>query len=165
MHIAEKNRVRSMKEHYKSLDDPSCILASFDSEQVLCVPKTQRCEIFYRRRLAVYNFTVYNIKTKHCHSYVWHDCIAKRGSNEIASCVYKFLREVDWEGIKSVHLFCDFCSGQNRNTIIPAMILLFLSESRSVESVTVNYFEPHHGQNEGDSIHSCVERAMKKKPN
>ena len=42
------------------------------------------------------------------------------------------------------------------------MILLFLSESRSVESVTVNYFEPHHGQNEGDSIHSYVERAMKK---
>ncbi|KAK6179756.1 hypothetical protein SNE40_012043 [Patella caerulea] len=32
----------------------------------------------------------------------------------------------------------------------------------SVFSTTINFFEPHHGQNEGDSVHSSVERALRR---
>ena len=63
---------------------------------------------------------------------------------------------------RKVYLFSDSCAGQNRNSVLPTMCLWFLSSANYVEQITLHYFEPHHGQNEGDSVHSCVERAVKR---
>ena len=112
----------------------------------------------------MYYFTIYDVTTRKCNGYLWHEGLAKRGSNEIASCLHSFLKECDQKEKKRVHLFCDSCSGQNRNTIVPSMVLHFLSHSTHVNEVSIYFFEPHHGQNEGDSVHSCVERSLKKFP-
>ena len=43
------------------------------------------------------------------------------------------------------------------------MFLYFINnEAKSVKKVTLYYFETNHGQWEGDSIHSAVERAIRK---
>ena len=41
------------------------------------------------------------------------------------------------------------------------MIMDFVRQSRSVHTVTIHFFETNHGQSEGDSMHSCIERAMR----
>ena len=138
------------------------MLASFDLEQVIYLPKLLRKELYYSRQLSLYNFTVYDIKDGESWCYIWHEGIAKRGSNEIASCVHDFLQKVDEKGYEKVYFFCDCCSGQNRNSIIPAMLMAFISETENIREINISFFEPHHGQNEGDSVHSCVERALKR---
>lgn len=163
-HIAERNEVRNLKNHLKENSDPSVVVATFDLEQVIYLPKTNRCEVFYKRTLSNYNFTVYNLKSKKCNANVWHEGLAKRGANEISSCLLDFLEQEDRGKTSTVHLFCDSCSGQNRNTIIPAMLLYFVNKARSIKEIFVNFFEPHHGQNEGDAVHSCVERALRRQP-
>lgn len=35
-------------------------------------------------------------------------------------------------------------------------MLLYLFETTSIEAVTLRYFEPNHGQSEGDSAHSAI---------
>ena len=79
IHITEKNAVRDLKAKIKSRNDASEVLATFDLEQVINLPKTNRCEVFYRRRLSVYNFTVYDVKSGKCDAFVWHEGMAKRG--------------------------------------------------------------------------------------
>ena len=161
-HTAEKVKVRDIKSTLKVSTDPSEVVASFDLEQVIYLPKSNRCEIFYKRRLSCYNFTIFDVRSKECHCFLWHEGIAGRGSNEIASCVYKYLNRMDQQGRKHVHLFSDGCSGQNKNSVVPSMMLHFVNCSNSIENIILRFFEPHHGQNEGDSVHSCVERALRR---
>ena len=89
----------------KNERDPKVMLASFDLEQVIYLPKLLRKELYYSRQLSLYNFTVYDIKDGESWCYIWHEGIAKRGSNEIASCVHDFLQKVDEKGYEKVYFF------------------------------------------------------------
>ena len=87
-HIAQKEKTRSDKEASKleaSVNDSHAAFA-FDLEQVIFLPQSNRSEIFYKRRLSNYNFTTYNLNSKDAWAFVWHECVAGRGANEIASC-------------------------------------------------------------------------------
>ncbi|PIK42342.1 hypothetical protein BSL78_20825 [Apostichopus japonicus] len=42
------------------------------------------------------------------------------------------------------------------------MMAHFLDTAKHVSSITLNFFETGHGQNEGDNMHSVVERAVKR---
>ncbi|PIK58358.1 hypothetical protein BSL78_04746 [Apostichopus japonicus] len=163
-HIAEKQEVRKVKEVLKSKanTDPSFLLASFDLQQVLYVPKSARGELFYKRKLACYNFTICEIGKMDGFCYFWHEGIARRGANEIASNVYHFLCEVDTRNVSDIAFFADGCCGQNKNSILPTMLGYFLKSSKKVEKITVYFFETNHGQNEGDCMHSVIERSVKR---
>ena len=87
--------------------------------------------------------------------------IAKRGSREIASCLRKILEKKDKEGLMKIVLFSDSCIGQNKNSVVIASFINFLETSRSTVEIVINYFEPGHGQNSGDSIHATCEREIR----
>ena len=115
VHLEEKELVRKIKEDSKSLATREVYhtAAIFDLQQVLYLPMSNHADIFYRRRLSVYNFTLYNLKNKQGLCQVWNETIAKRGSCEIATLVHRFLTECDLEKNESVDFFADCCSGQN----------------------------------------------------
>lgn len=85
--------------------------------------------------------------------------MAKRGANEIGSCVLNFIQTEIQRGIKSFIFYSDGCDGQNKNRIIFALYL-YLSKKYGV-NITHRYFETGHSQSEGDSMHSLIERAKK----
>ena len=120
-----------------------------------------RGTLFYKRRLAGYDFTVYELGTRDGFCYFHHEGIAKRGATEIASNLFNYLSILDEQRKEEVSLFSDGCIGQNKNCILPAMLMYFLAESLSVTKITLYYFETSHGQSEGESIHSTIERALK----
>ncbi|GFN91674.1 hypothetical protein PoB_001818000 [Plakobranchus ocellatus] len=74
------------------------------------------------------------------------------------------VKEKDSDGTEEVILFCDGCVGQNKNSVLPSMILYTLEHAKNLKKVTVNYFETNHGQNEGDCMHSVIERKVSKQP-
>lgn len=166
-HMAEKEEVRQLKEKCKTEAITSlgkkCALC-FDLQQVIFLPQSNRGEIFYKRRLSNYNFTTYNLGTKEGTCFMWHECLAKRGANEISSCLYIFLKEQDAKGAETIDMFCDGCAGQNKNSIVPAMIIQFLKSSSSTQTVNLHIMVPNHGQSEGDSMHACIERRLKATP-
>lgn len=166
-HIAEKEEVRQLKRDCKNeainSNGMKCTLC-FDLEQVIFLPQSNRGEIFYKRRLSNYNFTIYNLGTKEGTCFMWHECVAKRGANEISSCLYLFLKEQDSKGAETIDMFCDGCAGQNKNSIVPAMIIQFLKYSLNTQRVNLFIMVPSHGQSEGDSMHACIERRIRKMP-
>lgn len=53
--------------------------------------------------------------------------------------------------ITEVDLFAVGCPGQNKNSILPTMMQAFIEKARSVQTITLHFFEVRHGQSEGDA--------------
>lgn len=135
-----------------------CILSEFDLEAVCYTPKTNNKKIFYKRRYAVYNLTIFNVGTKDAACYMWHEAIAKRGSNEIASCLWNYLRNS--ADRTPQYFFSDTCSGQNRNINVTTMFY-FAVNNLNILEITQYFFEPGHSQMECDSVHAHIETKVK----
>lgn len=162
-HTEEKNAVRQQKEKSKQTakEDTTFLCASFDLQQVIYLPCSNESAVFYKRRFSVFNFTFYNIFNKDCFCYTWSEADSKRGSSEIATCVYNALKFYDSKGIKVASLYSDGCSGQNKNSIMATMLLYTVLHSTNLDEISLKFFETSHGQNEGDSVHSTISYAIK----
>lgn len=94
----------------------------------------------------------------------WTEAEAHRGANDIATCVVKFLEEVDQKGeYESVILYSDTCGGQNRNRILITAIPSFLAQSTNIRRVEQKFLESGHSQMECDSMHSAIERCFERR--
>lgn len=97
------------------------------------------------------------------HCYFWTEVDAKRGANEIGSCVWEYLKNVcaeDEEQKKNI-FYSDNCCGQNKNKYI-ATLYLYAVSHLNIASITHKFLIRGHTQNEADSVHSLIEREVKK---
>ncbi|GFO49952.1 DNA repair protein rhp54 [Plakobranchus ocellatus] len=96
-HMDEKVKVRQVKEEAKKMasENPKICGAVFDLQQVIYTPKSHHSSIFYKRRPSNYNFTIFDLQSQEGRCFLWHEGIARRGENEISTCIYKFLQEKD----------------------------------------------------------------------
>ena len=160
-HHQRKNRVRQVKLEYKELAkaDPEVVSLTFDLEQVLHCPKLNVSSLFYRRKLATYNLTTYDLDSHKINCLMWHEGAGGRGSSEMATCMHHYLKSLP-DHIKRVFLFSDTCSGQNRNQFFSTMCLNAV-KSMPISGIDHIYMESGHSQMECDSVHSTIERALK----
>lgn len=161
-HLKNKIKARELKDSDKDAarDDKSLCVACFDLQKVLATPQSNVSDFYYKSKYSTYNFTVYDIGNNEGYCYVWHEQIAKRGPNEIASCLWKFLELQKSKNIRKIVFYSDNCGGQNRNRFIFAMLSL---ASLTFELDIIHRFlEKGHTQNEGDSMHGVIENAKKR---
>ncbi|XP_060806098.1 uncharacterized protein LOC132902987 [Amyelois transitella] len=93
--------------------------------------------------------------------YMWDKRTAKRGPNEVASCLYDFMSKLTSKGVTEIYLWSDIAGGQNRNRIVFYMFLL--AASKQNVKICHRFMEKGHTQNEGDSVHALIERSAKGK--
>nr|CAH7743977.1 unnamed protein product [Callosobruchus chinensis] len=163
-HIENKKLARELKlaAKEKAKADDSICAAVFDLQQVLTTPKSEVSVSYYKLKLCTYNFTVFNLASKEADCYMWHECIAKRGSSEIGSCLLLFIEQHIAKGVKEFMLFSDNCPGQNRNKFLFSLYN-YLTQKYGIK-ITHTFLERGHTQNEGDSVHSVIERAARNIP-
>ena len=95
--MTNKKRTEQEKENDKKLAI-CCLNGSgeisaicMDLESVLLAPSLNASALYYRTKLTVHNFTVYNLATKDVMCFVWHEAEGGLTANEFASCVIDFL--------------------------------------------------------------------------
>lgn len=81
VHIKRKTLSRSKKDSIKdkalrNYDDD--VLVEFDLEALRYCPKIHTQKFFYKRRLAVYNLTVFYVAFKDANCYLWHESQTNR---------------------------------------------------------------------------------------
>ena len=161
LHLRSAKLSREVKALQKALavNSSSYCAACYDMQQVLVTPRTNSSQLYYRRKLATYNLTVFDMGMKKGHCFMWHEGQAKRGAANIASCVFKFIEEYSQNGVTQFSFFTDNCGGQNKNRTIVGMYI----HAVRMFKVTIEhyYLERGHTQNEGDSVHANIERAAK----
>ncbi|CAG9812850.1 unnamed protein product [Phaedon cochleariae] len=135
------------------------VVAVYDLQAVLATPSGDVSSFYYKSKLATYNFTIFDIPHKNGYCYVWSENCAKRGANEIGTCVLSFIRKY-CDG-KSIVFYSDNCAGQNKNKFIAAMYSFAVSNF-NIPIITHKFLITGHTQNEGDSMHSCIEREKKR---
>ena len=92
--------------------------------------------------------------------YVWDQTVAGRGSNEVASCLKKYLNDhVKGTAIEEVTFICDNCPSQNKNRMQNEMISVSVIEIPNLKAMSFVFLEKGHTHNENDTAHSCIEKA------
>ena len=147
----DKQRAIDLSESVRSIN--------FDLQKVLQTPQMKVSNMYYNRKLATYNFTVYDMTSKEAKCFMWHEGLAKRGSNEIASFVYRYMKDMP-QSVQEINFFSDTFGGQQRNSNF-SMMCLFSVQNFPLKIINHKYFESGHSQMEGDSVHSTIERATK----
>ena len=90
------------------------MLITFDLMQNLSVPTLTHNSMFYLRQLWEYNFGIHDCVTDTATMYMWSELVAKRGADEIASCLLEYISNLPLQ-VKKFTCFSDSCFGQYKN--------------------------------------------------
>lgn len=113
------------------------IVCCFDLQAVMPSPIGNASLFYYKSKVNSYNFTITNIVTGETNCYFWHEGEGNRGANEIASCVFKYLQDLDSQFPNEeleITFYSDNCCGQNKNRFIMSMFVLAVTTLRSVKA-------------------------------
>lgn len=89
---AIKQTLKNEVENSKKNNDSYVI--SFDLQQALPVPNLTVGPAFYSRKAWVYNLGIHDCVTGQGYMYMWPENVDKRGSDQIASIIYKHFTEM-----------------------------------------------------------------------
>lgn len=148
------------RDKVKACSDQSYRAITFDLEAVLSTPHAGDSQIYYRRKLAVYNFTILESASQQGFNYIWDETEGGRGANDIGSALLDYLRKLP-ATVTHVTSFSDTCGGQNRNQFICAVMLYAIRTLPSLQTVDLKYMESGHSYLDVDLMHSLIERATK----
>ena len=133
---------------------------NFDLQAVLSTPKSDAGQIFYKRKLSVYNLCIFHLGDNKGFCNFWDESHGNRGANEISTCVYNHLME--YADIDEVRMMSDGCGGQQKNAIFATMCVEAATKHPSIQQIDHKFFETGHSQMECDSMHCAIEKATKK---
>lgn len=161
LHIERKDRARAEKEKDKqnAITDKNCYIFTMDLQAVKQCPVIPASALYFKTKLTVHNFTVYNLATHQCSNYWWHEGEGDLSASSFASLITNHLSQHCLDKSLPIVLYSDGCCYQNRNAVL-ANALLHYSTSNNVV-ITQKYLEKGHTEMECDSTHSIIERKLK----
>lgn len=160
IHLKIKDEIKGifLKEQTKTKSNPQFLCASFDMQKVLNTPFSKNVTLFYSRKYAYYNLSVYESGTRNGFCFLWGERDGKRGCNEICTALLKYLLILDSrKTTMELSLYCDSCAGQNKNKAVLSMLAYFLNSSKCLNQITITYLLPGHTMMPVDSVHSTIE--------
>ena len=114
-------------------------VVAMDLQQTQPCPRVSSGMAYYLRKLWVYNFCIYDVTKGKGSMFVWDEVTGGRGSDEIASCLMKWLeiRQSEGQNFDVLRVFCDNCGGQNKNiyVILAALRLIHAKKLLRIEFV------------------------------
>jgi len=158
LHIIKKKEAR--EEMKKDLLDDGCMVFTMDLESVMLAPFSKVSTMYYKTKLLVHNFTIYNNKSNKGWCFLWNEVDGGLNSSEFASIIIKFLDE-HADKDKTNILYSDGCTYQNRNVQLANAIINLVKIKKL--KIIQKYLEKGHTQMEVDSMHAAIEKVKKRR--
>lgn len=164
LHIQRKTDAREAKAEDKKVGQESpgeIAVMTMDVQAVKLAPFLQASAIYFKTKLCVHNFTIFDLVTKDCHCYLWHEAEGGLEANIFSTIIFKHLENYLklHPRTKQIILYSDGCGYQNRNNCL-ANTLLHLATTKNI-IIEQKFLEKGHTQMEVDSAHSLIERKLK----
>ncbi|GLV33245.1 hypothetical protein CBL_08413 [Carabus blaptoides fortunei] len=163
LHILRKQDAREHKKEDKERARNNITFRAYtmDLEKILLTPQLGIGQLYYKKKLKTYNFTVYNLADSSVTNYMWHETDGTKGASEAPTSLWQLLSDLPPE-VSEVIFYSDTASGQNRNTILSAMFLRALSLLDNLMVINQKFMESGHSEMECDSVHSNIENRVRK---
>ena len=136
------------------------IVITVDMQAVMQAPCGLVSQLYYKRKLSVYNFTTYSLSDGKGTCYTWDETEGKRGACEIPTCLFVYISSLP-ASVHDVTIYSDCCAGQNRNQYLATSFMHAVNTIPHVQSITHKYLVTGHTQMECDSMHSAIATAKK----
>ncbi len=135
----------------------------FDFQQNLPTPKLTVGQQFYLRLLWTYLFGVYSASTQITTAFMWHELLAKRGPNDVISCLSHFIFHtlLGRSGAKWSIWWADNCPGQNKNNYI-MWFFQDLIRRKVYTRIDVKFLVAGHTYGSTDRTFGMIERHTSK---
>lgn len=164
IHLEKKQEAREAKKQDKenAMENQNILSCNFDLQQVLMCPSDPTNNaLFYKRRLFMYNFTIYNVVNKEGDCFMWHEGQGGRGSCEIASLLFKYFESLP-HTVEDIRCFSDRCGGQNLNKYVVAMCMYAVQKIENLKIIHLKFLTSGHSEMECDSMHSAIGTEFKR---
>lgn len=168
-HQKEKILSRGQKEDdkKKAKEDNRLKVIVYDLQAVMQCPRGNTSAFYYVSKINAFNFTVCDLATNNAQCYTWDEAQGRRGANEIATCLWLYITQLDEDAAKmeqmiDIIFYSDNCCGQNKNRCVFLMYEYAVRSFKFVNSITHNFLVKGHTQNEGDSVHATIQREITK---
>ena len=131
-----------------------------DLQQVLPCPKLRNQKAYYKKKVSVFNFCIYDLNQKRSNCYVWDETIARKGSNEINSCLFKWVQDNKSPDFKHLTIFSDNCVGQNKNLYV-ILNCMRLIQAGDLETITLQFMVAGHSYMPCDRTFGTIEKKIR----
>ena len=128
-----------------------------DAQAVKLCPNASA--IYFKQRLLVHNFTVYNLGTHQCTNYWWSEVNGDLSASVFISCIINHLKTFCLSDSLPNTIFSDGCGYQNRNHYLSnALSNLAIKHQKVIEQ---KFLEKGHTQMECNTAHAKIETILK----
>ena len=159
-HIESKNSARTEKNRDKEAAQKGIKhVLTADLQAVKLCPFLNASALYFKTKLAVHNFSIYNLGNNKVTCYWFDETVCNLKATTYASFLVDYLSKLLNDSPKDVVIFTDGCTAQNRNNVV-SNALLRLAMAKNIV-ITQKYLEKGHSQMEVDSVHSVIERKLK----
>lgn len=141
------------------LGESNADVITFDLQQTLPLPNISTGIAFYCRQLWLYNLGIHICKTDYAYMMTWVEGQARRGSDEVCSCLLKAFEQL--ERSDNLIAYSDGCGGQNKNwTLI--MFWHFVIKKGFYKSVDHKFMVSGHSYLPYDRDFALIEKAKRR---
>ncbi|XP_071050843.1 uncharacterized protein [Onthophagus taurus] len=124
---AEQFYIRKKASKLESKKSKEIEAICFDFSKNLPAPNLSTNDVYYKRQLSIYAFNIHILGNSQSVFYVYPEFVGKKGSDDVASLIHHFVYNFLDEKVKSLYLFCDSCTGQNKNFTIFVSCIIWLT--------------------------------------
>lgn len=137
--IQEKDRHHESAEaaYTKKKEDK---LSARDWQQCLLTSDLKTYVAFYKRQMWTFSLTLYD-ELSFATNCMWDESAAKRGTNNISSCIYRTLLELP-EEISHIVLYSNTYGGQNKNTHVVSIFFSIMKKTPSIKTIDRKFMVP-----------------------
>lgn len=143
-------RISSTRNDYEAV--------TMDYQKNLNLPNITTNDVYYRRQLSFYSFNVHVLSTGESCFYCYTEEVAKKGSNEVCSMIHHFIFNILKPEVQHLEIFCDSCSGQNKNYTLIRLMNYIVTDTQRLKSIKVTFPVRGHSYMECDRNMSLIKQ-------
>lgn len=143
------------------MKNPFLIYATFDLQAILTLPFAGECQIYYERKLSMYNFTIFDSRRMRT-CYTWDKNNRKKEVSRFVLVYFSILRVFYRRLLKLFSMQTLVAVKiETKKSLRFCYMLLMLLQNTSIESIDLKFIQSGHSAMEADSMHGAIERAKK----
>lgn len=158
---AELLQERMKNDFVEAANDPELEAISTDMQKILSAPKLPTSIVYYKRQLNLYNSGIHVGSTGKGIFNVWIETEASKGTQEVGSCLKKYIEENVADPVKDLIIWADSCGGQNRSIRLVLMLIHILQHHCSLKTISMRFLETGHTFLPNDSDFGDFECSLK----